>query len=62
MTQEELNKLKEITNEEARLEFINDCYHKMLDRLDLEPIIQQISDYCDKHIMEKILWKKPNKR
>lgn len=28
MTQEELNKLKEITNEEARLEFINDCYRK----------------------------------
>lgn len=55
MTQEELNKLKEITDEEAKLEFIDDCNRKMLDRLDYSPIVQDIADYCNKTIIEKIL-------
>lgn len=57
MTQEELDILNTITNEEDKVKFINECYQKMLDNLNLERMVQQISDYCDKHIMNEMLKK-----
>ena len=53
MTQEELDILNTITNEEDKVKFINECYQKMLDKGNLESV-QQISDYCDRHIMNEM--------
>ena len=57
MTQEELDILKTIPNEEDKINFIDECYQKMLDNLDLEPMVQQISDYCNRHIMNEMMKK-----
>jgi hypothetical protein len=54
MTQEELDILNTIPNEDDKVKFINECYQKMLDKLDLDPMVQQISDYCNRHIMHEM--------
>ena len=54
MTQEEFDILKTIPNEEDKIKFIDECYQKRLDNLDFTPLIQQFSDYCDRHIMYEL--------
>ena len=55
MKQEELDILKTIPNEEDKIKFIDECYQKRLDNLDYTPMVQQISDYCNRHIMNEMM-------